>query len=285
MPGAISESARPWRDDGVIELPVLLGIDHIDPAGHDRDRAARERPLVRAGIDAAREAGDHHEAGLAQPGGELAGEAPATRGGIAGADDADHAALEEMGVTAERQDRGRVLDGAQGGGVAGLVAAEEPATKGLERRDLTLGRRARGDANRALPSAALGQLGQGGEGCLGGAEAGEELVEGDRPDVLAADEAKPVQPLALCKRPFARHRATMVNGPGFVNLKLRRRRRAYREEPLSRQAGEGRGPSRRDGKGEGMLDAGAVPHPPIAAQWAPPSPASGRGAWRLRRHV
>src|SRR5208282_6938612 len=104
-------------------------------------------------------------------------EAPAARGGIAGADDADHAALEEMGVTAERQYRGRVLDGAQGGGVAGLVAAEQVAAKGLERCELALGRRARGDANRALPSAALGQLGQGGKGHLGGAEAGEELVE------------------------------------------------------------------------------------------------------------
>ena len=69
----------------------------------------------------------------------------------------------------------------QGGGIAGLVAAEEPAAHGLEGGELALGGGARGDANRPLPPAPLGELGQGLEGGLGRAEAGEELIKGDGP--------------------------------------------------------------------------------------------------------
>ena len=96
-------------------------------------------------------------------------------------------------MTAERQDRGRVLDGAQGGGVAGLVAAEEPAAKGLECCEPPRSAAAReGMQNRALASAALGQLRQGGKCHLGGAEAGEELVEGDRPRYYGANATRPL---------------------------------------------------------------------------------------------
>src|SRR5208282_3717376 len=61
----------------------------------------------------------------------------------------------------------------------------------------------------------------------------------------------------LTKRPHGRTHSRESGGRQEIPLPL---------------AGEGRGPSRRDGKGEGMRDLGAVPHPPIAAQRVPPSP-------------
>ena len=45
----------------------MLGrIDAVVPAGEDRDRSGRKRRAVRRRVDAAREAGDHGEAGLAE---------------------------------------------------------------------------------------------------------------------------------------------------------------------------------------------------------------------------
>ena len=71
----------------------------------------------------------------------------------------------------------------------------------------------------------------------------------------------------------------LLKGDTALLLTTHIRGGADRANPLSRFAGEGRGPSRRDGKGEGLPDVGAVPHPPTALRpRVPPSPASGRGA-------
>ena len=45
---------------------------------------------MRRRVDAARQAGDDDEPGLAEPGGEVAGEAPAIGRGVARADHRDH---------------------------------------------------------------------------------------------------------------------------------------------------------------------------------------------------
>jgi len=79
--------------DRIVEGSVLLGINHVDPAGDHGQGAGLERALMGRGIDPARETGDHEESVPAELGCDLAGEPAAVGRGIARAHHRDGAPL------------------------------------------------------------------------------------------------------------------------------------------------------------------------------------------------
>ena len=74
----------------LVQPAILLGIDDVDAAGDDRDRAGLEGSEMRGCVDAAGKPGDNDDPGLAQPGGKIAGEAAAIGRGVARADHRNH---------------------------------------------------------------------------------------------------------------------------------------------------------------------------------------------------
>jgi hypothetical protein len=175
------------------EIAVLLGIDDVDAAGDDRDGASGERSLVRRRVDAAGESRDDDEAASAQLQRQVAGETPAIGRGVPRADHRDRRLRQERRVAAERQQRRRVVGGGERRGIIGLAPGDEARAHALHRRHLPLRRAAAADQKRPAPPGALGQLRQRVECGRGRAEALQQLIKGDRPDILAADEAQPVE--------------------------------------------------------------------------------------------
>jgi hypothetical protein len=99
-------------------------------------------------------------------------------------------------MTAHRKQRRRVIDHLQAFRIAGFADGDERNAKLLRGFDLTLDRFARTNLRRSS-AAAPRQLGQGLERRAGAAEMIDEGAKRARPDVLAADEAEPVEPLLV----------------------------------------------------------------------------------------
>ena len=89
-PSGISETITPWFLIARIEFLILRRIDDVHAAGHHRDGADRQRRLMGGRIDAARQARDDHQPGIAQFARQNAGEFARQRRGVARADDGDH---------------------------------------------------------------------------------------------------------------------------------------------------------------------------------------------------
>jgi len=99
-----------------------------------------------------------------------------------------------MKMSGAKQQRRRVFDSAQ---VRRVVGFAERDGLGAQRfYDLQLRRRLRNrrDDDRSPASAAPGELGKRIECRRGGAVAAQQLPEGDRTDVLAANQAQPCEP-------------------------------------------------------------------------------------------
>ena len=90
MPSGISATTAPCSAMRIVERAILLGVDDVDAAGDDRDRAGGERAEMRGGVDAARQAGDDDDALLAELGGEVLRQPSAVGRGVARADHRDH---------------------------------------------------------------------------------------------------------------------------------------------------------------------------------------------------
>ena len=133
----------------------MLGrIDAVVPAGEHRDRSGRERSAVRRRVDAAREARDHGEAGLAELACDALGEFHAGAGGVARTDDGDHRQRERRRLAADCHEGRRVVDHLQPRRIAGFAQRHERDAKLFRRRDLALRVGARADLRRAAGAAA-----------------------------------------------------------------------------------------------------------------------------------
>ena len=111
------------------EGAVLLGIDHIDAAAHDRDRAGRERAGMGTGVDAAGHAGDHDEPGRAERRRELLGEVEPARGCVARAHHGDRVGRQQLGAPAQREHRRRIGNGRKRRRVSRLVQRDQASAK------------------------------------------------------------------------------------------------------------------------------------------------------------
>jgi hypothetical protein len=83
--------------------------------------------------------------------------------------------------------------------IVGLAERDEAGADARGGRDLLLGVLAGADAQRPSRAAAARQLRQRRERRTGAAAVIDEGTEGARPDILAADEAQPVEPLAVAQ--------------------------------------------------------------------------------------
>jgi hypothetical protein len=122
---------------------------------------------------------------------DVARQAAAVGRGVAGADHGDGPLPQQVAPAEHRDDRRGVLEGGQGRRVVRLDHGQQPRADRLQRRQLALGRLGRADPDRPGPAAAPRQIRQGPERRFGVAETGQKAAKGDRPHVLAADQAQP----------------------------------------------------------------------------------------------
>ena len=99
-------------------------------------------------------------------------------------------------MPAHRKQRRRVINHLQAFRIAGFADGDERHAEVLRRFDFLFGRFARTDLRRR-PTAAPRQRGQGVERGTGAAEMIDKGAECARSNVLAADEAQPVEPLLV----------------------------------------------------------------------------------------
>ena len=125
--------------DRLVQLAVLLGVDAVDAAAEDGDRAGRHGALMGRGVDAARQAGDDDEAALPELQRHVAGEAPAIGRGVARADDGDGRPLQHLSIAADREQGRGVVDRREGGWIVGLAPGDEARAGAVERGELALG--------------------------------------------------------------------------------------------------------------------------------------------------
>ena len=170
-----------------LQLGMLRRIDVVEAAGEHGDGSVLERRLVCGTIDAAGEPGGDDEARAADAGREHAGELLAGGRGVARPDDRHDGPRQVGGVALDVEERRRRIDGGKGRRVAGLDGEEGACADPVCGLELGLGRLARADADR-LPAAAPRQLGERCQRRLRPAEVIDELAEGDRADVVAADQ-------------------------------------------------------------------------------------------------
>src|SRR5207302_8865475 len=81
--------------------------------------------------------------------------------------------------------------------IEGLTQRHEAHARGSRRLDLALGVGPRADGRRPARTAPAGQAGEGGECGLRAAELIDQGPEGPRPDIVAANEPPPVEPLLI----------------------------------------------------------------------------------------
>jgi len=123
-----------------------------------------------------------------------------TRGrGIARADDGDRRQMQHGGLAAHGQKRRSVVDHLQPGRIIGLPERHEGDAEGFRRLELTLGVLAGMDAGGTARAAAAGEIGQRRQRRAGAAVVVDQRAEGARADIVAADEAKPIEPLLLAQ--------------------------------------------------------------------------------------
>jgi hypothetical protein len=95
---------------------VLFGINYIDPAAEDADRRAGRRSqgsLVRAGIDPTRQAADDHQAAIGQILGQLLRHLIPIGRRTTRTHDRNQMAIEKFNVSADIEERRRVVNLAQ----------------------------------------------------------------------------------------------------------------------------------------------------------------------------
>jgi hypothetical protein len=90
---------QPPGQDFAIERLVLRRVDHVEAAGHNGHGAGFQGADVGRRVDPARHARGHDEARRAQPGRQIARQAPAVGRGVARADHGDGLALQEAEIT------------------------------------------------------------------------------------------------------------------------------------------------------------------------------------------
>ena len=183
--------------DAVVEGLVFQRVTPVDAARHDGHRTRGERPFMGCRVDSPGQARGNDETLLAEILRDFPCEPDAIGRRVAGADDGEYSRDQQMAVSLDGENGRRVGDGRQAFRIVGFAPRDETRSRGRRRRVFALRRGARQHADRLPPSAPAGELGQGLERGGGAAEMMQELEEGDRPDILGANEAKPIETLRL----------------------------------------------------------------------------------------
>ena len=151
---------------------------------------------------AARQPRDHEKAGSTKGGGHLAGEFETEGGSGAGTDDCRRRQFQDRRIAFHAKQDGRLVDLPQERRIARLANGDEPRPQRPGAIDIPHGFLVGVDALAAGHAAAPVEIGQGGESLGGAAEAVDQHAEGRRPDILAHDQAQPVDPLLVAQKPF-----------------------------------------------------------------------------------
>ena len=112
-------------EQGGEQILMLRRIDPVVAAGQHRDRAAFDRGAMRGLIDAARQARDDDEAGLAEIARQLAGEFQPGAGGVARADDRDHRPHQRVGRAAHAEQGRRIVERRQPRRIGGFARRDQ----------------------------------------------------------------------------------------------------------------------------------------------------------------
>ena len=110
------EAGRPFGDeaalraDTCLQFGMLWGINPVDAARHDGDRAARQRCFVGSAIDAARQPGNDREARFGQFAGKQSRQLHAGSRALPRADNRDGRALQKLEVAFDVDHRRRRID-------------------------------------------------------------------------------------------------------------------------------------------------------------------------------
>ena len=177
---------------------------------------------MRGGVDAARQAGDDAEAGVAQIARQRLREFGAGGGGIARADDGDQWPRQNVALAAHGKQRRRIVDHLQPRRIVRLAQRDEfdaARARGLE---FAFGVFARTDARRTRSAAAPRQAWKRGERAARAAVIIDQVAKGARPDIVAADQPQPVEPLLLASA----HAVAQTLAPAADSRQHRRSQRA-----------------------------------------------------------
>jgi hypothetical protein len=150
-------------------------------------------------IDAARQPRCHREARGAELARKALGHLEAHRRGVARARHGDDRPGERRSDAGDRDERRRIVDRLEQGRIVRFAECDQCQPKRAGRVELALGLRARAYASRARRPAAARQFGQRLDGGARTAEMFDEGVKRARPDILAADEAQPIEPLLVAQ--------------------------------------------------------------------------------------
>ena len=175
---------------------MLARIDMIVAAREHGDRAGGEACAMGGGVDAAGEAGDDGEVRGAEIARQPLGETQPRGRGIARADDRDRRQMQHGGLAAHGKKRRGVVDHLQPARIIGLPKRHEGDAEGFRRLELPLGVLAGMDAGGA---AAAGEIRQRRQRGACAAVVVDQRAEGARANIVAADKAKPIEPLLLAQ--------------------------------------------------------------------------------------
>ena len=164
--------------DRVDQGGVARRVDPVLAAGHHRHGAGLQAGLVGPGVDAAREAGNHRQARLAEAAGQPIREGETRRGGVARAHEGHGRTVQDRGA-AQGQERGRRVGLLEQARVLRLAGGDQLSAEPGQGRHLVLGLRA-GHGLQPLALSA-GEVGKGIEGGAGAGESVDERAEGARP--------------------------------------------------------------------------------------------------------
>ena len=151
------------------------------------------------GVDAARQARDDGKARGAKIARQPLGETQARGRGIARADDGDRRQTQRGGFAAHGKKRRGVVDHLQPARIFRLSERDESDAERLRRLELALAVLAGMDAGGAARAAAAGKSGERRQRRACAAIVVDQRAEGARADIVAADEAKPIEPLLLAQ--------------------------------------------------------------------------------------
>ena len=206
IPGARLPSERHFRDHGAAALgdfrgkvDILGRIGAVEPAGQHGDGSGCQAALMRRRVDAAGQAGDDGIVFAAELGGEAAREFDAGERGVARADDGDRRQGEDIRLALDGDDRRRLLHAPQHRRIVGLADRHQPRAEFFGRRELGLGFALGRDARQSRSAARTHQLRQHCKRCFRRAEAVDQVAKTCRADILGADQAKPMDALAVAE--------------------------------------------------------------------------------------
>ena len=183
---------RPRLGDASLQIGVLGRVGHVEAAGHRGDGAAGLQCAdVGRGVDAARQAGDHHQRAR-EVGGQVLRHALAVGRGVAAADQGDRAAASSAGIAQHGDRGGRIVQQGQQRRIVGFAGEDHAGAEAADGMQFALGIVRRRNGRGRRPAAGAGEPGQRVERGRGRPVARQQAAIGDRADTFGARQPQPV---------------------------------------------------------------------------------------------